>query len=618
MVYALAGIPLGLVMFQSIGERLNTFVEKGLKQCKKCFRCKNQEVSESNLILFVMLLSTIVMTTGAAMFSTFEQWNYFDAFYYCFITLTTIGFGDYVALQKDRALQQRPEYVAFSLVFILFGLSVVSAAINLLVLRFLTLNTEDERRDEAEAATAAQSAVRLEGDVITANGSILGSEEQLQKRDGEKYTGAGLNDENISVCSCTCYGNSSTRYWNASTPRSYLDDNNPARPLKTPASSPRVRMVRYYYNGDSLLGMDIKALGDNYDGYEKMGKKRRKERLKSDLFGSASGISGQSHHRSLLSRLTNKFGHHHHQPSSSNDRPSRRSISFAASSTTSNRRSTDHSTMQQGSLIRKRNNNGTTTEKWKSTPSTTNHDNRELYSMKDFSSTVMQRPTTSHSSAQRHQSPSTRHFLEIQTTTHHHCYEDDDCYHDDEHPHHHDHDHFIRESSSSSPPPLLMSPHDYCTSIGHGIVACSSSGLLTTTTTTIATGTMTASTTITNISPVPPHAQQPPPSTLFLPSTSHHQLQQPNLLSHQSNFSSAHSSSSSISTFGQQQQQQQQNCGGLPLVAHPIRDRPIRHSHHDDNDCTIITNNTLIDTNNNNHHNYDEQDEDDPTKRASI
>ncbi|OTF73970.1 two pore potassium channel protein sup-9-like protein, partial [Euroglyphus maynei] len=330
------------------------------------------------------------MTTGAAMFSAFEQWNYFDAFYYCFITLTTIGFGDYVALQKDRALQHRPEYVAFSLVFILFGLSVVSAAINLLVLRFLTLNTEDERRDEAEAATAAQSAVRLEGDVITANGSILGSEEQLQKRDGEKYTGAGLNDENISVCSCTCYGNSSTRYWNASTSRSYLDDNNPAKPLKTPSSSPRVRMVRYYYNGDSLLGMDIKAFGDNYDGYEKIGKKRRKERLKSDIFG-----SGQGHHRSLLSRLTNKFGHHH-QPSSSNVR--RRSISFAAASTASNRRSNDQSVAQQheqGSLIRKRNNNHNQT--FESTTSSTNHNdnNKELYSLKDFSSTVMmQRPTT--------------------------------------------------------------------------------------------------------------------------------------------------------------------------------------------------------------------------------
>ena len=44
MLYALLGIPLGLVMFQSIGERLNTFVEKGLKQYKKCFKFKNKEV----------------------------------------------------------------------------------------------------------------------------------------------------------------------------------------------------------------------------------------------------------------------------------------------------------------------------------------------------------------------------------------------------------------------------------------------------------------------------------------------------------------------------------------------------------------------------------------------
>ena len=35
------------------------------------------------------------------------------------------------------------------------------------------MNTEDERRDEAEAALTAASGVRLEGDVITANGSII-------------------------------------------------------------------------------------------------------------------------------------------------------------------------------------------------------------------------------------------------------------------------------------------------------------------------------------------------------------------------------------------------------------------------------------------------------------
>ena len=146
------------------------------------------------------------MTTGAAAFSAWESWNYFDAFYYCFITLTTIGFGDYVALQKDSSLQTKPEYVIFSIVFILFGLSVVSAAINLLILRFLTLNTEDERRDEAEAALTAAGRVRLEGDVITGNESIISGDDAKDDAIG----GVGdffENPEVASVCSCTCYGN---------------------------------------------------------------------------------------------------------------------------------------------------------------------------------------------------------------------------------------------------------------------------------------------------------------------------------------------------------------------------------------------------------------------------
>lgn len=74
----------------------------------------------------------------------------------CFITLTTIGFGDMVALQKDNSLNTRPEYVLFALIFILFGLAIVAASLNLLVLRFVTMNTEDERRDEAQALQALQ------------------------------------------------------------------------------------------------------------------------------------------------------------------------------------------------------------------------------------------------------------------------------------------------------------------------------------------------------------------------------------------------------------------------------------------------------------------------------
>ncbi|KAL3892052.1 hypothetical protein ACJMK2_004292 [Sinanodonta woodiana] len=194
MFYALAGIPLCIVMFQSVGERLNTFVTFLMKQMKKCFKMKNSEISQTNLIIVTMNLSTIVLTFGAWAFSTYENWSYIDSFYYCFITLTTIGFGDFVALQTKNSLQERPEYVAFSLIFILFGLTVISAAMNLLVLRFLTMNTEDERRDELEAAAAAQTAVRLDGDVITANGNVVSGAQELPE----------FNDH-ISVCSCSCY-----------------------------------------------------------------------------------------------------------------------------------------------------------------------------------------------------------------------------------------------------------------------------------------------------------------------------------------------------------------------------------------------------------------------------
>ncbi|XP_069684706.1 two pore potassium channel protein sup-9 isoform X3 [Periplaneta americana] len=196
MCYAIVGIPLGLVMFQSIGERLNKFSSVVIRNVKRMLRCKDVQASEINLICVVTTLSSLTIAGGAAAFSRYEGWTYFDSVYYCFITLTTIGFGDMVALQKDSALETKPEYVAFALIFILFGLAIVAASLNLLVLRFVTMNTEDERRDEAEALQAAQGAVRLEGDVITANGSIISG--QLGRGDSSSL------EDGASVCSCSC------------------------------------------------------------------------------------------------------------------------------------------------------------------------------------------------------------------------------------------------------------------------------------------------------------------------------------------------------------------------------------------------------------------------------
>ncbi|KAL2099311.1 hypothetical protein ACEWY4_005791 [Coilia grayii] len=147
MGYALLGIPLTLVMFQSVGERINTFVRFLLHKTKKCLGMRHTDVSMANMVTIGFFACISTLCIGAAAFSHYEGWSFFHAYYYCFITLTTIGFGDYVALQKDNALQNNPNYVAFSFVYILTGLTVIGAFLNLVVLRFLTMNAEDERRD---------------------------------------------------------------------------------------------------------------------------------------------------------------------------------------------------------------------------------------------------------------------------------------------------------------------------------------------------------------------------------------------------------------------------------------------------------------------------------------
>ena len=38
----------------------------------------------------------IFLSGGAILFTLWEDWDFFEAFYFCFITMTTIGFGDVV------------------------------------------------------------------------------------------------------------------------------------------------------------------------------------------------------------------------------------------------------------------------------------------------------------------------------------------------------------------------------------------------------------------------------------------------------------------------------------------------------------------------------------------
>lgn len=46
-------------------------------------------------LLFIFFLFLVFWLVGALIFSYIEGWRYFDALHFCFVTLLTIGYGDY-------------------------------------------------------------------------------------------------------------------------------------------------------------------------------------------------------------------------------------------------------------------------------------------------------------------------------------------------------------------------------------------------------------------------------------------------------------------------------------------------------------------------------------------
>lgn len=72
-------------------------------------------------LAFVILLAYIFM--GAAVYSIWEEkWSFFEACYFVFISMSTIGFGDYVP--------QHPIYMMGSIIYLVFGLALTSMCIN--------------------------------------------------------------------------------------------------------------------------------------------------------------------------------------------------------------------------------------------------------------------------------------------------------------------------------------------------------------------------------------------------------------------------------------------------------------------------------------------------------
>ena len=95
IIFALIGIPLCGIMLTGIGEKLSNLTEMAERPFRSKLKKKWQRVI-FHLFLIGGTMFVFFITMPALIFEKIEGWSLQESWYYGFITLTTIGFGDYV------------------------------------------------------------------------------------------------------------------------------------------------------------------------------------------------------------------------------------------------------------------------------------------------------------------------------------------------------------------------------------------------------------------------------------------------------------------------------------------------------------------------------------------
>lgn len=127
IVYALFGIPL-LVAFLAVMGRLLSNIPRGL------LKPLQHRYWIHTVVLFSWLFLVLagLITIPAAIVATIEGWEYREALYFCFTSVSTIGLGDYAlgpTMDRLSNLPLRDFYKLCFVIWILCGLSHISTII---------------------------------------------------------------------------------------------------------------------------------------------------------------------------------------------------------------------------------------------------------------------------------------------------------------------------------------------------------------------------------------------------------------------------------------------------------------------------------------------------------
>ncbi|XP_008562047.1 PREDICTED: potassium channel subfamily K member 12, partial [Galeopterus variegatus] len=84
-----------------------------------------------HVLLILGLFAVLLSCCASAMYTSVEGWDYVDSLYFCFVTFSTIGFGDLVSSQR-AAYRNQGLYRLGNFLFILLGVCCIYSLFNVI------------------------------------------------------------------------------------------------------------------------------------------------------------------------------------------------------------------------------------------------------------------------------------------------------------------------------------------------------------------------------------------------------------------------------------------------------------------------------------------------------
>lgn len=153
-------------------------------------------------LAFIILLGYILF--GAGIYTIWEEWTFFESFYFVFISMSTIGFGDYVPNHPMRMMG--------SIIYLIFGLSLTSMCINVIQVKLSDSFRQASAKIGATIGlTLAEEEARSSQNLTPVPENIsIHSQGSHRPIDGFKFNNAG-NDKNNDTGDYGTYDNAEVR-----------------------------------------------------------------------------------------------------------------------------------------------------------------------------------------------------------------------------------------------------------------------------------------------------------------------------------------------------------------------------------------------------------------------